>query len=66
MTMMSLCLSACSCLIFIFPMGRYVVRDRIFSLMGKNSGNPDLVCKKLNLGVFHANQISMCVDPHLN
>ena len=32
---------------FIFPMGWYEVCKIKFSHMGKNNGNPDLVCKKI-------------------
>ena len=36
-------------LLVILPMGWYVVCEIEFSHMGKNSGNPDLVCKKFTL-----------------
>ena len=32
----------------IFPTGSYRVCEIEFSHMGKNSGNPDLVCRKYN------------------
>ena len=38
---------ACGCSFFIFHAGWYGVCEIEFSHMGKNSGNPDLVCKKL-------------------
>ena len=48
-----------------------LVCEKEISHMGKNNGNPDLVCEKKNLhttvnmlGVFHENQTSMCLDPH--
>ena len=40
------CLLTCSCTIFFFTTGWYGVCEIEFSYIGKNSGNPSLVCKK--------------------
>ena len=48
-----------------FHLGRYIVEHMVGNLVLRRRarGAVNVIDK---LGVFHANQISMCLDPHLN
>ena len=61
-----ICLPTCGCSFFILPTGWYRVCEIQISQMGKNSGNLNLVCKKIisTAPDIHTIRINLHHDPY--